>query len=87
MKIAIQSGLEGIKRQLEGMGYFVVDYADGGIGANINIIHNVDEAYEEIDPVTYMKSGTSDVMILDASKLSEEDVVRYVSKYHERFSS
>ena len=82
MKIAIQTGLETVKKQLEGMGYFVVDFATGGQGAQINIINNVDEAYEEIDPVTYMKSGAEDVMILDASRLSEEDIVRYVSKYH-----
>lgn len=82
MKIAIQPGLDHIKKHLEGMGYFVVDYANSGTGAHINIINNVDEAYEEIDPVTYMKSGSDDVMILDASRLSEEDIVRYVSKYH-----
>ncbi len=81
MKITIQTGLGELERQLGTMGYELIPYRGGSAQTKVCIINNVDEAYEEIDPVTFMGTGENEVVLLDASRLSSEDVLKFVSKY------
>ncbi len=81
MKIAIQSGMHDLEMALKEKGYEVVAYEDGGTDIKITIINDVDEAYEEIDPVTFYGTEEDAMVLLDASALSREDVLKYVDKY------
>ncbi|MBM7561034.1 YkuS family protein [Fusibacter tunisiensis] len=83
MKIAIQRGLENIETLLTEKGYQTVRYGDGGKGIGITVINDVDEAYEEIDPVTFYGTGEKAMILLNASKLSDEEILKYVKKYSE----
>lgn len=81
MKIAVQTGLNNIMDTLKGKGYTVVPYRDGGTDIKVTIINDVDEEYEEIEPVSFMGEGDSAMVVIDATKLSQEQVVQYVEKY------
>lgn len=81
MKIAIQAGMHDIEETLKEKGYDVVAYGDGGSDIRITIINDVDESYEEIDPVTFYGTEEDAMILLDASALSKEDVIKYVDKY------
>ncbi|GAB6108500.1 YkuS family protein [Fusibacter bizertensis] len=81
MKIAIQVGLGELTEKLKSKGYEVVPFRDGGSDIRITIINDVDEEYEEIDPVTFMGQGDNEMVLIDASKLSQTEVIAYVDKY------
>lgn len=81
MKIAIQSGLGELTEILKSKGYDVVPFRDGGSDIRITIINDVDEEYEEIDPVTFMGQGENEMVLLDASKLNQVEVIAFVEKY------
>lgn len=81
MKIAIQVGLGELTEKLKSKGYEVVPFRDGGSDIRITIINDVDEEYEEIDPVTFMGQGDNEMVLIDASKLSQTEIIAYVDKY------
>jgi Uncharacterised protein family (UPF0180). len=81
MKIAIQTGLGELAEILKSKGYDVVPFRDGGSDIRITIINDVDEEYEEIDPVTFMGQGDNEMVLLDASKLKQIEVIAFVEKY------
>ncbi len=81
MKIAIQSGLGELTEILKSKGYDVVPFRDGGSDIRITIINDIDEEYEEIDPVTFMGQGENEMVLLDASKLNQVEVIAFVEKY------
>lgn len=81
MKIAIQSGLGELTEILKSKGYEVVPFRDGGSDIRITIINDIDEEYEEIDPVTFMGQGENEMVLLDASKLNQVEVIAFVEKY------
>lgn len=81
MKIAIQVGLGELTEKLKSKGYDVVPFRDGGSDIRITIINDVDEEYEEIDPVTFMGQGDNEMVLIDASKLSQTEIIAYVDKY------
>ncbi|OJV66655.1 MAG: hypothetical protein BGO41_04335 [Clostridiales bacterium 38-18] len=81
MKIAIQAGLSELTQMLRAKGYEVVPFRDGGQNIRITILNDVDEEYEEIDPVTFMGDGEGEMVLLDASRLSQTEIFAYVEKY------
>lgn len=81
MKIAIQAGLSELTQMLRAKGYDVVPFRDGGENIRITILNDVDEEYEEIDPVTFMGEGDGEMVLLDASRLSQTEIFAYVEKY------
>lgn len=81
MKIAIQTGLKTLEELLKNKGYNVVPFRESGLGVKISIVTDIDEAYEEIDPVTFYGPEGDEMVILNATQLSEEDILRYVEKY------
>lgn len=81
MKIAIQAGLSELTQMLRAKGYEVVPFRDGGENIRITILNDVDEEYEEIDPVTFMGDGDGEMVLLDASRLSQTEIFAYVEKY------
>ena len=54
MKIAIQTGMAEIEAALTAKGYEVVPFREGGTGIKMTILNDIDEEYEEMDPVTFM---------------------------------
>jgi hypothetical protein len=62
-------------------GHEVVPYRQSGAGARVNIINNIDAEYEEMEPVSYIGAGAGEVMILNASQLSEDQVLAHVEKF------
>ena len=81
MKIAIQAGLSELTQMLRAKGSDVVPFRDGGENIRITILNDVDEEYEEIDPVTFMGDGDGEMVLLDASRLSQTEIFAYVEKY------
>ncbi len=81
MKIAVQTGLNEIMETLKGKGYNVVPYRDGGTDIKVTIINDVDEEYEEIEPVSFMGEGDSSMVVIDATRLSQDQVIHFVEKY------
>lgn len=81
MKIAVQTGLNEIFETLKAKGYEVVPYRDGGSDIKVTVINDVDEEYEEIEPVSFMGEGDNQMVVLDATVLSHDQVVSYVQKY------
>lgn len=81
MKIAIQTGLGELSEELRSKGYDVVSYRDGGEGIKMTILNDIDEEYEEMNPVTFMGEGEDEMVILDASRLSKTEIFAYVEKY------
>lgn len=80
-RVALQNGLEGLKEKLATKGYDVVSYANGGSAVRVTVINNVEGAYEEIDPVSFFGEGENEMVVLDASKLTEDQIMKYVEKY------
>ncbi len=81
MKIAVQTGMNDLMETLKSKGYDVVAFRDGGTDIKITVLNDIDEEYEEIDPVTFMGEGASAMVLLDASKLSQDQILAYVEKY------
>jgi len=81
MKIAIQTGMENLETVLKAKGFDVVPFRQSGENVKITILNDIDEEYEEMDPVTFMGEGENQMVLLDASRLSEEKIVEYVEKY------
>lgn len=81
MKIAVQAGMSQIETLLKDKGYHVVPYGDSDQEVKITIINDVVEEYEEIDPVTFYGPEGSEMVLLDGSKLSSDDILKYVEKY------
>lgn len=84
MKIAIQKGMENIESLLNEKGFETVQYGDEEMPVRITIINDVDEVYEEIDPVTFYGSESKGMVLLNASRLTEEEILKYVEKYAEK---
>ena len=81
MKIAIQAGLGDLEAVLKMKGYDVVPFREGGDNIKITILNDIDEVYEEIDPVTFMGEEGEEMVLLDASRLSQTEILAYVAKY------
>lgn len=81
MKIAIQAGLGELSEELKSKGYDVIPFKDGGQGIKMTILNDIDEEYEEMDPVTFMGEGEDEMVLLDASRLSKTEIMAYVEKY------
>lgn len=81
MKIAIQAGLGDLEAVLKMKGYDVVPFREGGENIKITILNDIDEVYEEIDPVTFMGEEGEEMVLLDASRLSQTEILAYVAKY------
>ena len=81
MKIAIQTGMAEIEAALTAKGYEVVPFREGGTDIKMTILNDIDEEYEEIDPVTFMGEGDSAMILLDASRLSQSEILTYCDKY------
>lgn len=81
MKIAIQAGLGDLEAVLKMKGYDVVPFREGGENIKITILNDIDEEYEEINPVTFMGEGGEEMVLLDASRLSQTEILAYVAKY------
>lgn len=81
MKIAIQTGLNDLAELLKIKGYEVVPFREGGQDIRITILNDIDEEYEEIDPVTFMGVEDEQMVLLDASRLSQKEILTYVEKY------
>ncbi len=87
MKIAIGAGMAHLEEKLMSKGYDVVPYRDSGMDIKIAIVNDIDEEYEEIDPVTFYGNGESEMILLNASRLSEDQVMIYVEKYTKQLSN
>ena len=81
MKIAIQTGLNDLAELLKIKGYEVVPFREGGQNIRITILNDIDEEYEEMDPVTFMGEEDEQMVLLDASRLSQKEILTYVEKY------
>lgn len=81
MKIAVQSGMDALMETLKSKGYEVVAFREGGSDIKITVLNDIDEEYEEIDPVTFMGEGENEMVLLDASRLSQDQILAYVEKY------
>ncbi|MCA0386751.1 MAG: YkuS family protein [Firmicutes bacterium] len=81
MKIAIQTGLGELSEILKAKGFEVVPFRQGGNDVKITILNDIDEVYEEIDPVTFMGEEGEEMVLLDAGKLSQAEIIAYVEKY------
>ncbi len=81
MKIAIQAGLGDLEAVLKMKGYDVVPFREGGENIKITILNDIDEEYEEINPVTFMGDEGEEMVLLDASRLSQTEILAYVAKY------
>jgi len=81
MKIAIQTGLNDLAELLKIKGYEVVPFREGGQDIRITILNDIDEEYEEMDPVTFMGEQDEEMVLLDASRLSQKEILTYVEKY------
>ncbi len=81
MRIAVQTGLNELMETLKNKGYNVVPYRQGGDNIKITIINDVDEEYEEIQPVSFMGEGENEMVVIDATKLSQNQVIHFVEKY------
>ncbi len=81
MKIAIQTGLEELAEELKAKGYEVVPFRSSGQNVRISILNDIDAEYEEIDPVTFMGEPDEEMVLLDASKLSKNEILVFVDKY------
>lgn len=81
MKIAIQAGLGDLETVLKMKGYDVVPFREGGDNIKITILNDIDEVYEEIDPVTFMGEQGEEMVLLNASRLSQTEILAYVAKY------
>ncbi len=81
MKIAVQTGMGELEAILMAKGYEVVPFREGGTGIKMTILNDIDEEYEEIDPVTFMGEGDSAMILLDASRLSQSEILTYCEKY------
>lgn len=79
--IAIQAGMEGLKNKLLQEGYHVIPYGIVSKQIKITIINDVVAEYEEIDPVTFYGPPNAEMVLLDAGRLSEEEILKYVQKY------
>lgn len=84
MKIAIQKGLERVEGILREKGFETVLYGEEDRPVGITIINGVDDVYEEIDPVTFYGGKTTGMVLLNASRLSEEEILKYVEKYSDK---
>lgn len=80
-RVSLQKGLEAIREKLTAKGYDVVDYGEDGKNVKVTVINNVEGAYEEIDPVSFFGEGDNEMVVLDASKLTEDQIMKYVEKY------
>lgn len=81
MKIAVQTGMGELEAILMAKGYEVVPFREGGTGIKMTILNDIDEEYEEIDPVTFMGEGDNAMILLDASRLSQSEILTYCEKY------
>ncbi len=79
MKIAVQRGLESLSKKLAERGYEVVSYRESGLDSRVMIIHDVDAEYEEIESVSYFGEGENRTMVLDASRLTSDQIFDYVA--------
>ncbi len=80
-KIAIQAGLNEVEEVLIKEGFDVHKYGTAGLDADITIITGIDEAYEEIQPEEYHKNGKKEMLIIDATNTSPEEVLKKVHKH------
>jgi len=78
MKIAIQSDLQVLDLLLKEKGYETVPYRQSGMDCHVAIINNIDEEYEEMEPVSYLGDQ---MMILNASRLSQEQVLSHIKNF------
>jgi hypothetical protein len=81
LKISIQKGMAALEQALILKGHDVVPYRQSGSGAKVNIINNIDAEYEEMEPVSYIGAGENEVMILNASQMSVDQVLTHVEKF------
>lgn len=80
-KIAIQSGLKEVEEILRNEGFSVYNYETSGLDADITIITGIDEAYEEIEPEQYRANGKKEMLIIDATNTTPEEVLKKVHRY------
>jgi cephalosporin hydroxylase len=81
VKIAIQRGLEEVKKVLITEGFDVRDYESAGLDADVTIITGVDEAYEEIQPAEYHSNGKKNMLVIDATNSTPEEILKRVHLY------
>ncbi len=79
-KISIQKGIPDIEKALREAGHEVVYYGDHDMDADVTIICDVDEAYEEIEPVQCHigKDEEHGMLVIDATNMTPEQVLKHV---------
>ncbi|MBN2794044.1 MAG: YkuS family protein [Clostridia bacterium] len=82
IKIAIQKGLDEVKQVLINEGFDVHDYDSPGLDADVTIVTGIDEAYEEIEPVQFHKNGDRNMLVIDATNVTPETVLKRVHQYY-----
>lgn len=81
VKVAIQSGLDGVKDMLKSEGFDVYNYGEAGLDADVTIVTGIDEAYEEIQPAQYHANGKKQMLVIDGTNTSCEEILKRVHKY------
>ncbi|EOD01227.1 YkuS family protein [Caldisalinibacter kiritimatiensis] len=77
-KIAVQRGLNKIIELLKKEGYDVVLYEENKEDVDITIVSGIDSEYEETEYAQCRVYGDKKMLLIDASKLDLETVLRYV---------
>lgn len=80
--ISIQGGLQEIEKRLITEGHTLVPYDQAGLDADVVIISGVDSEYEEIeDAQCRMGLNNSEHLLINATKLTPDQVVKYIEDY------
>lgn len=80
-KISIQTGLNEVEEKLRAEGYSVFEYGKAGLDADITIITGIDHEYGEIEFEQIRKNGKKEMLILDATNVSVDIVIKSVHKF------
>jgi cephalosporin hydroxylase len=81
IKIEVQNGLDELMVSLTNEGFDVYKYGEAGLDADVTIITGIDEAYEEIEPAQFHKNGKKQMLVIDATNRTTQDVLTRVHRY------
>ncbi len=78
--IAVQDGLEPIKKLLQEKGHTVIPYQEMNRSAEIAVISGIDSAYEEIETAQCMINDPAghEMLLINATGLTPEQVLHHV---------
>lgn len=85
--ISIETGLQAIAKRLNEEGHKIVPYDQAGLKADVVIISGVDSAYEEMETAEFRPGfNGKEVLLINASGLSPDAVIKHIEQHTFEFS-